>query len=154
MRRSGGRVFSAKAGCPQRDRSSLVGNLPEKPTCQQQPVLGNPLNRLEQVVLEGQISTAWAHLKGKASKVNTNIFLQSKRPRLKCSGSQVLNSQQLWEGVHGDTPFILRHNSYTERETRADSPWSPPSLADRSPKSLTREEIHSPEIKLLGTGFK
>lgn len=42
-----------------------VGKLPKKPTCQQQPVLRDPLNWLEQVVLEGQISTAWAHLKGK-----------------------------------------------------------------------------------------
>lgn len=101
-------------------------------------------------MLEGQISTAWAHLKGKASKVNTNIFLRSKRSRLRCSGSQVLNSQQLREGVHGDTPFILRHNSYAERETRADSSWSPPSLADRSPKSLTREENSQPRNKTTG----
>ena len=132
----------------------MGGHLPERPTCEQQPVLGNPLDRLEQVVLEGQTGTARAHLKQKASKVNTNIFLGSKRPRLKGSGSQVLNSQQLWEGVPGDTPFILRHNSNAERETRADSPRSPPLLAGRSPKSLTHEEIHSPEIKLLGTGLK
>lgn len=105
-------------------------------------------------MLEGQISTAWAHLKGKASKVNTSIFLRSKRPRFKFLGSQVLNSQQLQEGVHGDTPFILRHNSYAERETGADSPWSPPSLVGRSLKSLIDEEIPSPEIKLLGTEFK
>lgn len=40
-------------------------------TCQQKPVLGNPLNWLEQIVLEGQTSTAGAHLK-ETPKINNN----------------------------------------------------------------------------------
>lgn len=40
-------------------------------TCQQEPVLGNPLNWLEQIVLEGQTSTAGAHLK-ETPKINNN----------------------------------------------------------------------------------
>lgn len=115
---------------------------------------GNPLNRLSRVS-EGQISTAWAHLKGKASKVNTSIFLRSKRPRFKFLGSQVLNSQQLQEGSSWRYSLYFKAQlPYAERKTGADSPWSPPSLVGRSLKSLIDEEIPSPEIKLQELNFK
>ena len=58
----------------------MAGKLQERPACQQQSVLGDPLNRLEQVVLEGQISAARAHLKGKAANVNPRVFLGGKDP--------------------------------------------------------------------------
>lgn len=44
-------------------QGQLAGKVWE-PTCQQQPVLRDPLNWLQQVVLQGQVGTSRAHLKG------------------------------------------------------------------------------------------
>lgn len=106
-------VFLGKAGFPKNDRSCLVGNLPEKPTCQQQPVLGDPLNRLEQVVLEGQISTAWAHLKGKGIQSKHTHF-----PKKQGTQIQVLRKPNFKQpatlGFVEKLPS--RHSSYAEWE--------------------------------------
>lgn len=45
-------------------------------TCQQEPVLGNPLNWLEQIVLEGQTSTAGAHLKETPKMSNDSVVVK------------------------------------------------------------------------------
>lgn len=133
-------VFLGKAGFPKNDRSCLVGNLPEKPTCQQQPVLGDPLNRLEQVVLEGQISTAWAHLKGKGIQSKHTHF-----PKKQGTQIQVLRKPNFKQPAtlgfveklpSGTAPMLSGNQNH--------SPWSLHPLVDTSLKSLTHWEIHSP----------
>lgn len=52
-------------------------------TCQQQPVLGNPLNWLEQIVLEGQTSTAGAHLKETPKISNDSVVVKGSRKKIK-----------------------------------------------------------------------
>ena len=47
------------------DKEGTLRKGVETPTCQQQPVLRDPLNWLQQVVLQGQVGTSRAHLKGK-----------------------------------------------------------------------------------------
>lgn len=84
----------------------MVGKLPEVPTCQQQPVLGDPLNWLEQVVLEGQVSTAGAHLKGKGIHSKHEHFSKKPGLRVKYPGSQTLKNYQLWKGIQGEVPII------------------------------------------------
>lgn len=117
----------------------MRGKLREMPTCQQQPVLGDPLNWLEQVVLEGQISTAGAHLKGKGIQSKHKLCSKEQGTPFRCPGSQILNSQQLRKGVHGETLFILTAAAMLRLKT-ANSPHSSPSPIDESFKSLTHWE--------------
>lgn len=59
-------------------------------TCQQEPVLGNPLNWLEQIVLEGQTSTAGAHLK-ETLKIRYNSVVAKGSSKRKHTYKQLLD---------------------------------------------------------------
>lgn len=48
------------------------------PTCQQQPVLRDPLNWLQQVMLQGQAGTPGAHLKGESIHSKPTVFSAAK----------------------------------------------------------------------------
>lgn len=61
-------------------------------TCQQQPVLGNPLNWLEQIVLEGQTSTAGAHLKETPKISNDSVVVKGSRKKNKIKKKSYLQT--------------------------------------------------------------
>lgn len=84
----------------------MRGKLPEMPTCQQQPVLGDPLNWFEQVVLEGQISTAWAHLKGKGIQCK-HKHLSKRQDKIQVLKKANFKQPTSLEGIHREIPFIL-----------------------------------------------
>lgn len=79
----------------------------EKPTCQQQPVLGDPLNGLEQVVLEGQISTTRAHLKGRHIQSKHDVVQEARDPGSRAQEAK-LETASNSGGDSEMLPFMVR----------------------------------------------
>lgn len=74
-------------------------------TCQKESVLGNPLNWLEQIVLEGQTSTAGAHLKEIHKISNNSVVVKGSSKRKHHYKELLITSDKLY--LKGVTTIVL-----------------------------------------------